>query len=515
MRAGGRVEEAPAGIARRASAAGRGRPRRPRCRRSPRASMGRCGGRWRRARAPVDALHAAQAPQTPAPRSRAASRRRRRASAPAPTVSRLVPRRSSWASRSRPRGRRDPEHRDHRRDADGDPERGERRAQRAACAGRRAPRRSRSAGSRREPSSVVARPGRRAARSRRGSAAARSRSWVMTTTVVPSALSSRSRARTSAPERESRLPVGSSAKHDRRPRDDRAGDRDALALAAGELLGRWSRRCPSPTRSSAVRAAAVRCSQPACRCRAGRRRRSPARSSRRAGRTAGRRSRSTSRAAPASSRSSRSGDVDAGHRRRARASGGRACPSRAAASTCPSPTGRRRRPARRRRRRGSPRAARATPPGYALVTSCSARLTAAPPRACPGARPAAGRPGPSRRRTRRGVTADQAVRARRARPRSRRRRRATSARDRHGERVLRAPGLQRHAHRRAVEAAVATAVQGHAQLDRRRGAVLARRVATVPTSVTLAADLAAVGQLDRHAVAAVHVGGQAGVELRR
>ena len=46
---------------------------------------------------------------------------------------------------------------------------------------------------------------------------------------------SRSSSRISLPVVESRLPVGSSAKHDRRLRDERAGDRDALLLAAGEL----------------------------------------------------------------------------------------------------------------------------------------------------------------------------------------------------------------------------------------------------------------------------------------
>src|SRR6266511_896373 len=47
---------------------------------------------------------------------------------------------------------------------------------------------------------------------RRGRLAAMSRSWVMTTTVVPAACSSRSRSSTPVPDAESRLPVGSSAR---------------------------------------------------------------------------------------------------------------------------------------------------------------------------------------------------------------------------------------------------------------------------------------------------------------
>ena len=44
--------------------------------------------------------------------------------------------------------------------------------------------------------------------------------------------------------------------HDRRPPEQRAGDRDPLALAARQLRrARASSRCPRPTRSSASRAA--------------------------------------------------------------------------------------------------------------------------------------------------------------------------------------------------------------------------------------------------------------------
>ena len=61
---------------------------------------------------------------------------------------------------------------------------------------------------------------------------------------------------TSAPVRESRLPVGSSAKTTVGPGDQRAGDRDALLLAAGQLggpvrrAGRRDRRCRAARRST-------------------------------------------------------------------------------------------------------------------------------------------------------------------------------------------------------------------------------------------------------------------------
>ena len=47
----------------------------------------------------------------------------------------------------------------------------------------------------------------------------------------------RSRSSTSAPARESRFPVGSSAKTISRPAGQRAGDSDPLLLAAGQLAG--------------------------------------------------------------------------------------------------------------------------------------------------------------------------------------------------------------------------------------------------------------------------------------
>ena len=94
-------------------------------------------------------------------------------------------------------------------------------------------------------SPVIASTSMRPSRSatRRGSAAASSRSWVMTTIVVPSALSSRSRSMISAPERESRLPVGSSAK----TIAGRATSARAIATRwrspPESCSGRWARRC--------------------------------------------------------------------------------------------------------------------------------------------------------------------------------------------------------------------------------------------------------------------------------
>ena len=64
----------------------------------------------------------------------------------------------------------------------------------------------------------------------------------------PSAWSSQSRSITAAAISESRLPVGSSAQIEPGPAGERAGDRDALLLAAGELGGRRSSRWPRPTR---------------------------------------------------------------------------------------------------------------------------------------------------------------------------------------------------------------------------------------------------------------------------
>ena len=93
---------------------------------------------------------------------------------------------------------------------------------------------------------------------RRGSDAASSRSWVMMRIVRPSAWSSRSRSITAPPDRESRLPVGSSA----RTIDGRLTM--ALAMATrwrsppdiwlGVCVSRW----PRPTRPRASAAASRR-----------------------------------------------------------------------------------------------------------------------------------------------------------------------------------------------------------------------------------------------------------------
>ncbi len=90
---------------------------------------------------------------------------------------------------------------------------------------------------------------------------------------------------------------------DRRPPDERAGDRDPLALAARELRG----RVRQPVREADVVERLARPRPPLRsgrrRCRAARWRRCRARSSRRAGRTAGRRTRSPCARSAASARS--------------------------------------------------------------------------------------------------------------------------------------------------------------------------------------------------------------------
>ena len=98
-------------------------------------------------------------------------------------------------------------------------------------------------------------------RTMRRARAATSPSWVMRTTVRPSALSRAKIARISSVERESRLPVGSSARIERRIGDDRPRDRDALLLAAGELGGEVVERgrpCrPPPARRRPARRSAA------------------------------------------------------------------------------------------------------------------------------------------------------------------------------------------------------------------------------------------------------------------
>ena len=71
-------------------------------------------------------------------------------------------------------------------------------------------------------------------------------SCVTITSVSPSSCRSANRRRMSAVAALSRLPVGSSARHDRLV-GERAGDRNALALAAESIDGRWSARSPRPT----------------------------------------------------------------------------------------------------------------------------------------------------------------------------------------------------------------------------------------------------------------------------
>ena len=71
----------------------------------------------------------------------------------------------------------------------------------------------------------------------RSARAATSCSWVMSTIVRPLRCRSLSRASTSAVDAESRLPVGSSARMQRRLGDQRPRDRDALLLAARQLAG--------------------------------------------------------------------------------------------------------------------------------------------------------------------------------------------------------------------------------------------------------------------------------------
>jgi hypothetical protein len=67
------------------------------------------------------------------------------------------------------------------------------------------------------------------------SCAARSWSWVIATIVAPSLFSCRSSSRIDAPVALSRFPRRLVGEHDRGTAHERAGDREALALAAGHL----------------------------------------------------------------------------------------------------------------------------------------------------------------------------------------------------------------------------------------------------------------------------------------
>ena len=186
---------------------------------------------------------------------RARRRRRRRGWRPAPAAN----------GSSRPCAQRE---RDHQRGGGGeDRERGQRRSGRGARAGRRARSALRPGAWRRVPRRLMRRrishpqlhqaaDGRgdvgaplvqrasrwRSAPSRivitRSARAATRASWVTSTIVWPrSSCIVRSSAITSRALAESRLPVGSSASRTLRAVDQRAGDRDALLLAAGEPRG--------------------------------------------------------------------------------------------------------------------------------------------------------------------------------------------------------------------------------------------------------------------------------------
>ena len=106
------------------------------------------------------------------------------------------------------------------------------------------------------PASATTRPSRIA--TRRGNSAASAVSCVMTTSVVPARLSSRSSAAISPPVRESSVPVGSSAN------TIVGSPTSARAIAVrcfsppDSSLGRCVTRCARPTRSSAARARARR-----------------------------------------------------------------------------------------------------------------------------------------------------------------------------------------------------------------------------------------------------------------
>ena len=259
-----------------------------------------------------------------------------------------------------------PEHRDHRGDADRDPERRQRGAQPPRAQPDRAD--AQHVGGR----SRLARPRHRAtdhapsrSATRRGSAAAISRSCVITSDRRALArCSSRSSATISAPERAVEVAGRLVGEHDRRPPDERARDRHALALAARQLLGavvepvRRARRARAPSRARRRRSprGVPRVEQPLwrrCRARVIPSSRKncwntkPIRGARR----------------PASSRSPSSRDVVRRPRDAPARWAGRACPSRAAASTCPSRTARRPRAARPRSTASDTPRSASTPPG--------------------------------------------------------------------------------------------------------------------------------------------------------
>ena len=83
-------------------------------------------------------------------------------------------------------------------------------------------------------------------------AAATSASWVMSTIVRPAALSSWSRAMTSAPAWLSRLPVGSSARMSAGSVTSARATATRCCWPPDSSVGSWSSRSPSPSRSSAA-----------------------------------------------------------------------------------------------------------------------------------------------------------------------------------------------------------------------------------------------------------------------
>ena len=270
--------------------------------------------------------------------------------------------RAELAGQLGPAGRADAHHGDHGGDADGDAERGERGAQRpAAQPGDADPATSRGASRRGRGSRIVLgharrrvsmRPARRGSPAGRGSAAGdlpvvgdhhdRGAARVQLA-------QQRHDARAGGASRGCRSARRPAAAAGRRPRRGRSPP--AAARRRTAACGRWSSRCPRPTRSSASAAAARRSpgGTPAVEQPVGdvvQRGTGAA-----AGRTAGRRSRS-SWPAPRTAAGRAAGHVVAAISDPCRWSGGPGCPSGGAASTCPSRTARRSPPAPRRRRQG-------------------------------------------------------------------------------------------------------------------------------------------------------------------
>ena len=91
-----------------------------------------------------------------------------------------------------------------------------------------------------------------------------SRSWVMTQIVVPSsAWSSRSRSRIDAPVARVEVAGRLVGEDEGRPADERPGDRDALALAAGQRARPVRHPVPEPDPFERFAAAARRRAAPA------------------------------------------------------------------------------------------------------------------------------------------------------------------------------------------------------------------------------------------------------------